>query len=495
MITGNINHLDAPGAYPPAVLTGLYYLQQYDFSLMAPGRYEVDGDNIFLIVCDLTTEPAEDRKLEAHREYIDIHLLLRGTENIGFNTLHDGMEILVPYDEETDMIFFKNCPGESIYRLLPGYFSVCFPGDVHRTLCCSNKPAPVHKVLMKVACSMLIDEFLSNRVINWGMIGTGDVTEKKSGPGLYKTHGSNLLGLYNRTYSKAADYARRHNVKHVFNSAEKLISHSDIDAIYLATPPDSHVDYALTTIAAGKPVYIEKPLAPTVEECRKIAAAAEQAGVPVFTAFYRRALPRFHKVKEILDKNILGKIQKVTITYIQPLPLNSELHKSPNPLPWRLDSNVSPGGMFLDTTIHTIDILDFLLGPITVRSRSAESLSGISETFDTVKACWEHPQDIVGYGEWFFCAPEDKDSVDRMTIKGEYGEVTLSVYDNSPVLLEVADKTETYAFPDLKHIQQPYIQGIVNELLGQGVHHGSLESSIHAVEVFEQMLGLQALGN
>lgn len=168
MIFGNINHLDSSGAYPPAVLAGLYHLQQYDFSKMAPGRYEVDGDNIFLMVSELTTEPAEDRKLEAHRKYIDIHLLLSGMEDIGFDTLHDDMEILIPYDTETDMIFFKNCPGESIYRLDPGYFAVFFPMDVHRTLCCRDKPTPVRKVLMKVACSLIIDELASNRAINWG---------------------------------------------------------------------------------------------------------------------------------------------------------------------------------------------------------------------------------------------------------------------------------------------------------------------------------------
>jgi predicted dehydrogenase len=206
------------------------------------------------------------------------------------------------------------------------------------------------------------------------MIGTGDVTEIKSGPALYKSAGSSLLGVYNRTLAKAQDYARRHNVNKVYSSADDLINDRVIDAVYIATPPDSHLDYARKVIAAGKPVYIEKPLASTGAECRQIALSAAQAQVPVFTAFYRRGLARFQKVKELLDNNSLGKLKEVKILFSQPLPIDALQKK----LPWRLDSSISPSGMFLDVAVHAIDILDFLLGPISVVSSIAKSLSGIS---------------------------------------------------------------------------------------------------------------------
>lgn len=238
MISGNINYIDETGAYPPAVLHALRLLQQYDFSKMEPGRYEVEGgDDIYLLVCELNTEPAADRKLEAHRRYIDIHLVLQGSENIGFCVLGDDSEIESPYDEKNDIVFFKNNLVASLHRLLPGDFAVFFPRDLHRTLCCDERPAPVRKVLMKVSCSLIRDDIASKTSIRWGMIGTGDVTEIKSGPALYKSAGSSLLGVYNRTLAKAQDYARRHNVNKVYSSADDLINDRVIDAVYIATPP------------------------------------------------------------------------------------------------------------------------------------------------------------------------------------------------------------------------------------------------------------------
>lgn len=483
MISGNINYIDETGAYPPAVLHALRLLQQYDFSKMEPGRYEVEGgDDIYLLVCELNTEPAADRKLEAHRRYIDIHLVLQGSENIGFCVLGDDSEIESPYDEKNDIVFFKNNLVASLHRLLPGDFAVFFPRDLHRTLCCDERPAPVRKVLMKVSCSLIRDDIASKTSIRWGMIGTGDVTEIKSGPALYKSAGSSLLGVYNRTLAKAQDYARRHNVNKVYSSADDLINDRVIDAVYIATPPDSHLDYARKVIAAGKPVYIEKPLAPTGAECRQIALSAAQAQVPVFTAFYRRGLSRFQKVKELLNNNSLGKLKEVKISFSQPLPIDALQNK----LPWRLDSSISSSGMFLDVAIHAIDILDFLLGPISVVSSIAKSLSGISETIDTVTAHWKHPLGVRGYGEWSFCADE---SHDMLTISGDCGEITLSVFGNSPIRFITPDQTENYIFPVQKHVEQPYIQAIVNELLGKGSHPGSLESAIRAVEVIEKMSG------
>lgn len=483
MISGNINYIDETGAYPPAVLHALRLLQQYDFSKMEPGRYEVEGgDDIYLLVCELNTEPAADRKLEAHRRYIDIHLVLQGSENIGFCVLGDDSEIESPYDEKNDIVFFKNNLVASLHRLLPGDFAVFFPRDLHRTLCCDERPAPVRKVLMKVSCSLIRDDIASKTSIRWGMIGTGDVTEIKSGPALYKSAGSSLLGVYNRTLAKAQDYARRHNVNKVYSSADDLINDRVIDAVYIATPPDSHLDYARKVIAAGKPVYIEKPLAPTGAECRQIALSAAQAQVPVFTAFYRRGLSRFQKVKELLNNNSLGKLKEVKISFSQPLPIDALQNK----LPWRLDSSISSSGMFLDVAIHAIDILDFLLGPISVVSSIAKSLSGISETIDTVTAHWKHPLGVRGYGEWSFCADE---SHDMLTISGDCGEITLSVFGNSPIRFITPDQTENYTFPVQKHVEQPYIQAIVNELLGKGSHPGSLESAIRAVEVIEKMSG------
>src|SRR5450631_1000071 len=111
-------------------------------------------------------------------------------------------------------------------------------------------------------------------MINWGMIGCGSVTEVKSGPAFNKVNNSRLIAVMRRNTAMAEDYARRHNVPKVYSIASDLIRDKDINAVYIATPPSSHADYALEVIDARKPVYIEKPMASSYADCLKINKAA-----------------------------------------------------------------------------------------------------------------------------------------------------------------------------------------------------------------------------
>ena len=137
--------------------------------------------------------------------------------------------------------------------------------------------------------------------VRWGIIGCGDVTEVKSGPGFQKARNSELVAVMRRNAKLAEDYAIRHGVSRWYDNADALIHDPGVDAVYIATPPDSHKDYALAVARAGKPAYVEKPMALNYSECLAMIQAFEQAGVPLFTAFYRRALPRFLKIKSMLD--------------------------------------------------------------------------------------------------------------------------------------------------------------------------------------------------
>src|SRR5687767_14306227 len=99
-----------------------------------------------------------------------------------------------------------------------------------------------------------------NRRVRWGIIGCGDVTEVKSGPGFQKAEGSELVAVMRRDFDKAQDYARRHDVPRAYASADALIADADVDAIYIATTPSSHAEIALKVAAAGKPCLVEKPM-------------------------------------------------------------------------------------------------------------------------------------------------------------------------------------------------------------------------------------------
>ena len=122
-------------------------------------------------------------------------------------------------------------------------------------------------------------------MINWGIIGCGNVTEVKSGPAFSKVDNSRLVAVMRRNASLAADYARRHSVPRYYTNADKLINDNEVNAGYIATPPGSHKDYAVRVMKAGKPVYIEKPMALNFGECETINNSSQQYGIPVFVAY------------------------------------------------------------------------------------------------------------------------------------------------------------------------------------------------------------------
>src|SRR5215207_2284977 len=115
------------------------------------------------------------------------------------------------------------------------------------------------------------------KTIRWGIIGCGDVTEVKSGPGFQKAEGSALVAVMRRTRGAAEDYARRHGVPRWYDDADRLIGDPEVDAVYVATPPSSHMEYAVRVAAAGKPVYVEKPMARDHRECLAMIEACRAA--------------------------------------------------------------------------------------------------------------------------------------------------------------------------------------------------------------------------
>jgi len=196
--------------------------------------------------------------------------------------------------------------------------------------------------------------FAGRSVVRWGIIGCGDVTEVKSGPGLQMAAGSQLVAVMRRSGALAADYARRHGVPRWYDSAEALIADPGVDAVYVATPPGSHAAYALAAAAAGKPAYVEKPMARHAAECDRMVEAFARSGLPLFVAYYRRRLPCFLKVEELVRSGALGRMTGVSYRLAEPHHRGGEQ--------WRTDAELAGAGHFLDLASHALDLLDYLLG-------------------------------------------------------------------------------------------------------------------------------------
>jgi predicted dehydrogenase len=320
------------------------------------------------------------------------------------------------------------------------------------------------------------------RAIRWGIVGCGDVTEVKSGPGFQKAEHSELVAVMRRRGELARDYAERHGVPRWYDNAASLINDPGVDAVYIATPPSSHKEYTLMSAAAGKPIYVEKPMALNFAECQEMIAICRQAGVPLFVAYYRRALPRFLKIKEIVDSGALGDVRFVHITFYQPLPPEDQ---DPGKQTWRVDPSVGGGGRFVDLASHMLDFLDYMLGPIVEVQGLAANQAGKYKAEDIVTGTFRFGSGVQGVGTWCFTVFENCDITE---IVGTKGKVSFSTFDARPITLTTRDGANDFSFDYPQHIEQPLIQMVVDELNGAGKCPSTGETGARTSWVMDQML-------
>jgi len=296
--------------------------------------------------------------------------------------------------------------------------------------------------------------------VRWGIIGCGDVTEVKSGPAFARLPGSSLTAVMRRDAAKACDYAERHGVPRWTGDADEVLLADDVDAVYVATPPSSHAEYVLRAAAAGKPVYVEKPMAASAAEAEAMVAACASAGVPLFVAYYRRALPRFELVRERIASGAIGEPRLVA------LDLHVAAPASADGVGWRWDPAVAGGGMVMDLGSHALDLLDHWLGPVdTVHALQAVRL-GWSSVEDQVVAVLGLSSGVQGTAMWGFNGASTRDS---MTVFGSEGSVSVPLLTEGPVTLESErGAREERAVPHPTHVQEPLIATVVDELLGRG---------------------------
>ncbi len=299
--------------------------------------------------------------------------------------------------------------------------------------------------------------------INWGIIGCGDVTEVKSGPAFAKVPHSSLVAVMRREAAKAADYAKRHNVPTWYTDADALINDPNVNAIYVATPPDTHAEYAIRAMRAGKPVYVEKPMALNADECAAMNQVSRETGVPLFVAFYRRALPYFLKVKELIDQKVIGDIRYVRVELNWP-PDDREVGAQPG---WRVSPEISGGGLFHDYASHQFDFLEYALGPIKTASGIAQNQAGLYAADDIVVANFAFESGVLGTGSWCFTV-NSQQRIEQTQLVGSKGKITFSFFEKFIIRVETDAGSEEYVIPFPEHVQQPLIERIVKELRGEG---------------------------
>ena len=324
------------------------------------------------------------------------------------------------------------------------------------------------------------------KILKWGFIGCGEVTEKKSGPAFSEVEGSSVEAVMSRSEFRARTYAVKHGIRKWYTDAQELIDDPDVNAVYVATPPSSHATYAIMAMKAGKPVYVEKPLASSYEDCARINRISAETGVPCFVAYYRRYLPYFEKVREIVDRGVIGKVVNVQVRFAVP-PRELDYTKS-DQLPWRLQPDIAGGGYFYDLAPHQLDLLQHLFGVITEARGICANRGGLYQAEDSVSACFQFENGLPGSGSWCFVAHESARE-DRIDLVGDRGSVSFSVFDYQPIRLHTLYGEENFAVPNPPYVQFPIIKNVIEHLQGISVCECTSVSATPVNWALDRILG------
>ena len=315
--------------------------------------------------------------------------------------------------------------------------------------------------------------------ILWGIIGCGDVAEVKSGPAFQKVENSELVAVMRRNKTKAEDFAERHHVPFFYNTVDDIINHPKINALYIATPPSSHLEIAKKCLAAGKFVYLEKPMTIDADEAKELEKIVTDKD-KIVIAHYRRNLPAFQKVKELLDANSIGKVHYADIKILQS---SNTVIITKTEDDWRLKPEISGGGYFHDIGPHQIDLMRHYFGEIKNAQGFATSIQN-NKVADIVNGIITFENGIQFRGIWNFTASE-KEVKDECKIYGEKGTITFSFYGEK-VFLNTNDKDEVFSFKNPTHLQQPLIEQTVNYFLGKTTKPCTVKDGVEVMKILDR---------
>ena len=219
------------------------------------------------------------------------------------------------------------------------------------------------------------------------------------------------------------------------------------------------------SMKAGKPVYVEKPLASSYEDCARINRISQETGVPCFVAYYRRYLPYFKKVKSLIDSGSVGKVLNIQLRFSVP---PRELDYNSQNLPWRLLPDIAGGGYFYDLAAHQLDLLQEIFGVITRAHGYPTNRAGLYKAEDNISACFLFESGIAGSGSWCFVGHKSAKE-DRIEIIGDKGTLSFSVFTYDPIKLVNKEGITSFRIPNPPHVQSPLIKNVTEHLQGYGL--------------------------
>ena len=209
----------------------------------------------------------------------------------------------------------------------------------------------------------------------WGILGAGKIAESQMAPAIAAAPGHELVAVMRRELDAAQRFADRHGARRAYDSVEALLSSSDVNAVYVATPPHLHAHQTVLAARAGKHVLCEKPMALKTGEARQMIEACRASGVLLTICHYQRFNARHQRIRSLVEEGAIGQVTAARINFSERFP--------PQPGIWHHKPEISGGGPLMDLGIHCIDLLRFLCGPVESVAALVETLVDDSPVADT----------------------------------------------------------------------------------------------------------------
>ncbi|MCP4318109.1 MAG: Gfo/Idh/MocA family oxidoreductase [Hyphomicrobiales bacterium] len=220
--------------------------------------------------------------------------------------------------------------------------------------------------------------------MQWGLIGASTIASEHVIAAIRTQEGNSIKSVLSSNAQRGADYAARHSIPASVTDLNAIVDDADIDAVYISTTNEKHFEQAMASIAGGKHVLCEKPLAMTVSEAIKMVHASEEAGVVFATNHHLRNAGSHLAIRDLIQSGRLGKILSVRIFHAVHLPTHLQ--------GWRINDAAAGGGVIPDIVVHDADTVRFYLGEDPVDVVAKAGISGMGQGVeDSVMSVWSMP--------------------------------------------------------------------------------------------------------
>jgi predicted dehydrogenase len=293
--------------------------------------------------------------------------------------------------------------------------------------------------------------------LGWGLIGCGDIAQKRVAPALRDLAACELVAVNRAQSELAAAFAKRFGAKRWYLDWQKLLRDEEIDAVYIATPVHLHAEQTIAAAEAGKHVLCEKPMAMNVRECDQMIAACRSNKVKLGVAYYRHFYPVIERIKAIIKSGEIGTPVLLEINAFEQF--NPE---TGHPRSWLLKKDLSGGGPMFDFGCHRLEVFMNICGAVTEVKAMTANVVFDREVEDTAAALVRFERGACGILSVSHAAAEAKDS---LHIFGSAGSIRVSILNEGKIRVigKLGERYESH--PPHANWHTPLIEDFVEAVL------------------------------